>query len=209
MLAKWISTPNRINGMTLIRFIPLPLPTGPAVQPWGGSLHSSTNQVLSSSITGVLADPNHGTNSRHGGWGSENKRLRNTKKFGTWNSGPWSAWKTRPEPESSEDDLGKGSLLPGTEKTSHPLCRQTIRGRGDAPMKNSKLRAGWLICEWEGKLVVDHKNWKKVYPEKIAKAISNGISCHMFSEAMAASRKCWLHRWQARRKSRILRVPVT
>ena len=29
-----------------------------------------------------------------------------------------------------------------------------------------------LICEWEGKLViVDHKNWKKVYNEKIGKAI--------------------------------------
>ncbi len=46
-----------------------------------------------------------------------------------------------------------------------------------------------LICKWEGKLVVvDHKNWKKVYPEKIAKAIlQTAFHAICFHEANG----CW------------------
>ena len=49
-----------------------------------------------------------------------------------------------------------------------------------------------LICEWEGKLVVvDHKNWKKVYPEKIAKAIlQTAFMPYVFMKPMGAGRKC-------------------
>ena len=46
-----------------------------------------------------------------------------------------------------------------------------------------------LICEWEGKLVVaDHKNWKKVYPDKIGKAIlQTAFHAICFQEANG----CW------------------
>ena len=46
-----------------------------------------------------------------------------------------------------------------------------------------------LICDWEGQLVVvDHKNWKKVYPDKISKAIlQTAFHAICFHEANG----CW------------------
>ena len=76
--------------------------------------------------------------------------------------------------EVPEDDLGQG--LPYYQGLKKHLTHYVDKLYAAEVMQFSEELqiAGQvdLICEWEGKLVVvDHKNWKKVYPEKIAKAI--------------------------------------